>query len=159
MAKKHVWLQQYLMKIRIDMKHNRNWRCEFCRKHARETVWMNASWMHLTPPRANSYVHSVCDAGSGPCSEQLREANAEMGRLTGCPPTTLDRIPKVKGENYPMSASCAVCHNETEESRKTLKQCSRCELTRYCSVDCQRTDWSRHKDCCKVVKEVKWHWT
>ncbi|KAJ7248245.1 hypothetical protein B0H12DRAFT_1123755 [Mycena haematopus] len=140
------------------MKHNRNWRCEFCKNRARETVWMNASWMHLTPPRANSYVHNVCDAGAGPCAEQVQQTSAEMARLSGVPPSTPPR-PNLPGEKFPLSSSCAVCHNETEKSRKSLKQCSKCELTRYCSVDCQRTDWSRHKVCCAAVKDVEWHWT
>jgi hypothetical protein len=217
--KKQEWLQEFLRNIGLDMKHNRNWRCEFCsaswpqtvpfhchclmailEKPARETVWMSASWTHLTPPRSNSYVspslglsfahcrvfyyllfqvHHVCDAGAGPCSEQLREINAYMAEASGFPPSGLPRQPKRKGqEKFPMSSSCAVCHNEADESRKNLKQCAKCELTRYCrsvdfsnqpsscllipdaipSVDCQRTDWKRHKECCKAVKEVKWHW-
>ncbi len=28
-------------------------------KHARETVWMSASWMHLSPPRMVCYVRRV----------------------------------------------------------------------------------------------------
>ncbi|KAJ6551702.1 hypothetical protein B0H19DRAFT_950154 [Mycena capillaripes] len=159
LAKKQQWVQDFLRRIGLDMKHNRNWRCEFCKKHARETVWMNVSWIHLPSPRANSYVHHVCDAGTGPCAEQLRAVNAEVGRLTGFPPTGLPVQARIKGgETYPLSSSCAVCHNEAEESRKSLKQCAKCELTRYCSVDCQRADWTRHKECCKAIKEVKWHW-
>ncbi|KAJ6536004.1 hypothetical protein DFH09DRAFT_98790 [Mycena vulgaris] len=157
---KYRWLQSFLLKIANDTKHNRNWRCEFCTKHAREISWMNASWLHLTPPRANCYVHNLCNTVDGPCAEQLRQANFEMGRATGCPPTNLPRATKPKGQKeYPMSSSCAVCHNPADESRRNLKQCAKCELTRYCSVDCQRADWSRHKECCKTVKEVQWHWT
>ncbi|KAJ7025593.1 hypothetical protein C8F04DRAFT_1128054 [Mycena alexandri] len=145
--------------IRTDMKHSRNWRCEFCTKSARETVWMNASWMHLPEPRANSYVHHVCDAAIGPCADKLRAVDAEMARMSGLPPTgSLPPVPKPKGTKFPMSSSCAVCNNETSESRKSLKQCAKCQLTRYCSVECQRSDWPRHKACCKVVKEVKWIW-
>ncbi|KAJ7083603.1 hypothetical protein B0H15DRAFT_850108 [Mycena belliarum] len=157
-VQRHKWLQGFLLRIAKDMKHNRNWRCEFCTKHARETNWMNTSWMHLPQPRVHCYVHSVCNAVTGPCSEQLRLASAEISRLTGMPPAELPQIPSKKGEKFPMSSSCAVCHNEADESRKNLKQCAKCELTRYCSVDCQRADWTRHKECCKTVKEVKWHW-
>ncbi|KAJ7318197.1 hypothetical protein DFH08DRAFT_917638 [Mycena albidolilacea] len=159
MEKKSLWLQDFLRKIGPDMKHNRNWRCEFCKTHARETVWMNASWMHLSPPRANSYVHNICDAGAGPCAEQVYQSSAEMARLSGVPPSPRPPPKLYSEEKFPLSSSCAVCNNDTEKSRKNLKQCAKCELTRYCSVDCQRTDWSRHKVCCKAVKEVKWHWT
>ncbi|KAK7052442.1 MYND-type domain-containing protein [Favolaschia claudopus] len=158
MPKKHKWLQEYLRNLPPDMKHNRNWRCEFCKVHARETVWMNSSWMHLTPPRALSYVHHVCNAAVGPCAENVRAIDAEMARMNNLPPTF--SIPARDLDiTFPMSASCAVCHDESEKSRKHLKQCAKCELTRYCSVDCQREDWSRHKICCKSLKEVKWHWT
>ncbi|KAJ7148720.1 hypothetical protein C8R43DRAFT_515159 [Mycena crocata] len=157
--KKYQWLQEFLVRIEQDMKYNRNWRCEFCRKHAREVVWQNASWLSRSPPRAQSYVHNICNSETGPCAEQSRNVTAEMGRQTGCPPTSLPREPKPNSQaKYPLSSSCAVCHNDAEESRRNLKQCSKCELTRYCSVECQRTDWSRHKECCKAVKEVNWHW-
>ena len=33
-----------------------------------------------------------------------------------------------------------------------LFQCSNCKLVRYCSVDCQRGDWKRHKSTCKAKK-------
>ncbi|KAF7377834.1 MYND-type domain-containing protein [Mycena sanguinolenta] len=155
-AKREQWLWTFLPNLALDMKHNRNWRCEFCKNRARETYWMNAPWMHLNPPRVVSYVHHVCDAGAGPCAERLRQINAEVARQTGLPPAA--NLPPTD-QVFPLSASCAVCHNETEKSRKNLKQCSRCELTRYCGVDCQRADWRRHKVCCAAVKEVKWHWT
>ncbi|KAJ6460978.1 hypothetical protein C8R45DRAFT_536450 [Mycena sanguinolenta] len=158
--KKHQWLWTFLEKLGPDMKHNRNWRCEFCKTRAREAYWMSASWSHLTPPRTISYVHNVCDAGTGPCAEQLKQLHTAMGQETGCPPRTFPRLNLPPGsDKFPLSGSCAVCHDETEKSRKNLKQCSRCELTRYCSVDCQRADWNRHKVCCAAVKEVKWHWT
>ncbi|KAJ7148707.1 hypothetical protein C8R43DRAFT_515047 [Mycena crocata] len=132
-AKKHQWLSGFLLNIGKDMKHNRNWRCEFCKKHARETVWMMCSWMHLEQPKVNCYVHSVCNAASGPCAEEIRDANEQMSRMTGFPATNLPREVKKKGQpEYPMSASCAVCHNDAEESRKSL-QCAKCELTRYLS--------------------------
>ncbi|KAJ7170998.1 hypothetical protein C8R46DRAFT_1087429 [Mycena filopes] len=130
MVQKHEWLQGFLERIGRDMKHTRNWRCEFCKKHARETVWMNASWMHLTPPRMVCYVHNICDAGAGPCYEELRASEAYVARMNGVPPSG-PPLPKTQ-KNYPMSSSCLVCNNEASESRKSLKQCARCELTRYC---------------------------
>ncbi|KAJ7148884.1 hypothetical protein C8R46DRAFT_916588, partial [Mycena filopes] len=108
------------------------------------------------PSRVLSQVHNICDAGEGPCYEELRKSAAYVARISGVPPVG-PPLPRTQ-ETYPMSASCLVCNNEASESRKSLKKCARCELTRYCSVDCQRQDWKRHKDCCKVVKEVKWVW-
>lgn len=34
-----------------------------------------------------------------------------------------------------------------------MKKCSRCRLAVYCSVDCQRNDWSFHKVMCKKNEE------
>jgi len=35
------------------------------------------------------------------------------------------------------------------------KNCSRCHKARYCSVDCQKTDWSSHKHKCKSHDKSK----
>ena len=32
-----------------------------------------------------------------------------------------------------------------------LKRCSRCHITRYCSIQCQRKDWDFHRFACSVV--------
>ena len=32
-----------------------------------------------------------------------------------------------------------------------LKRCSRCQITKYCSVDCQKKDWDFHRFACSVV--------
>ena len=34
-------------------------------------------------------------------------------------------------------------------SRPSKTKCSRCKLTYYCGVDCQKKDWSTHKKICK----------
>jgi sulfatase maturation enzyme AslB (radical SAM superfamily) len=49
-----------------------------------------------------------------------------------------------------------------ETASKTLKECSRCKLAQYCSVDCQRANWNwkyknmmgaSHKIVCKDLCE------
>ncbi|KAF7324829.1 ATP-binding cassette transporter [Mycena kentingensis (nom. inval.)] len=126
-------------------------------ERARETVWNKASWLHLNPPRMTCYVHNICDMDNPVCGEYIRQGDVEMARLNGLPrPPPLTRKRPEPGWDFPLSASCAECHEESVKSRKKLKQCGRCGLTRYCSVECQRTDWPRHKVCCKAVKEVKW---
>ncbi|KAF2790092.1 hypothetical protein K505DRAFT_207046, partial [Melanomma pulvis-pyrius CBS 109.77] len=34
----------------------------------------------------------------------------------------------------------------------TLKQCSRCKLTLYCSAKCQKSNWPMHKKACAQKK-------
>ncbi|CAF1861592.1 unnamed protein product [Brassica oleracea var. botrytis] len=47
----------------------------------------------------------------------------------------------------PDASECSVCGN------LTTKKCSRCKSVRYCSAECQRSDWNGgHKLKCKVVK-------
>ncbi|KIK63967.1 hypothetical protein GYMLUDRAFT_40181 [Collybiopsis luxurians FD-317 M1] len=33
-----------------------------------------------------------------------------------------------------------------------LKECSRCQVTRYCSTDCQKRDWRRHRQECRDLR-------
>ena len=48
------------------------------------------------------------------------------------------------------------CYNCTFLKRQPqkgmeLKLCSRCHITKYCSVDCQKMDWDFHRFACSVV--------
>lgn len=49
--------------------------------------------------------------------------------------------------------SCAKCQKDNDVS---LKSCGRCLQVRYCSSECQKQDWHRHKltDCCCTVLYV-----
>ena len=51
---------------------------------------------------------------------------------------------------------CSSC-GEPETASETHKECSRCKLAQYCSVDCQRADWKNemasHKIVCKDLCE------
>lgn len=43
-------------------------------------------------------------------------------------------------------AVCVVC--DTDNSTAPLKHCAKCKEVIYCSQDCQRDDWKRHKKVC-----------
>jgi hypothetical protein len=47
---------------------------------------------------------------------------------------------------------CRTCH-ATEPAN--MKSCDACKLARYCSVECQRLDWTDHKRFCDVERCVK----
>ncbi|TFB01188.1 hypothetical protein CCMA1212_007030 [Trichoderma ghanense] len=48
-----------------------------------------------------------------------------------------------------MAASCQNCSKTQPEV--TLKKCAKCQSTLYCSRDCQKADWKKHrKDCSKA---------
>ena len=44
--------------------------------------------------------------------------------------------------------TCANCGTGEEDENK-LKACTACKLVRYCSRDCQKAHWPRHKKACK----------
>ena len=45
---------------------------------------------------------------------------------------------------------CSNCKHPTKIG-KDLKRCSRCHITRYCSVQCQKKDRDFHPFACAVV--------
>ncbi|KAK0205815.1 hypothetical protein DFS33DRAFT_1257529 [Desarmillaria ectypa] len=50
-------------------------------------------------------------------------------------------------------SSCIVCNS------KIGKGCAKCK-TRYCSKECQKSDWPRHKSLCKILKTLhEWNRT
>ena len=46
-------------------------------------------------------------------------------------------------------AGCAAAGCASEEASSV---CSRCEAVRYCSRECQRTDWKAHKPVCTAAQ-------
>ena len=54
-----------------------------------------------------------------------------------------------------VSSVYSVCSNCKHPAKKVedLKGCSRCHITRYCSVQCQRQDWDFHQFACLVVSK------
>ena len=45
---------------------------------------------------------------------------------------------------------CLVCDKHTQPDGSELMNCSRCHKAKYCSRNCQRTDWKKHKGVCKA---------
>ena len=43
---------------------------------------------------------------------------------------------------------CRGCGNEKSSSGTNLLTCARCQAAKYCSAECQRADWKKHKSVC-----------
>ncbi|KAI9025436.1 hypothetical protein DFJ74DRAFT_38827 [Hyaloraphidium curvatum] len=52
------------------------------------------------------------------------------------------------------SFCCADCDAITTDKGRGMQRCGRCKAVRYCSQECQRKDWPRHKAVC-VPREAK----
>ena len=51
------------------------------------------------------------------------------------------------GSTIRSTPQCKVCGTEDH-----LKRCSKCGMVRYCSVECQHTDWRLHKPVCRRLE-------
>ncbi|EKM61061.1 uncharacterized protein PHACADRAFT_247401 [Phanerochaete carnosa HHB-10118-sp] len=48
--------------------------------------------------------------------------------------------------------SYAKCQPQQLRPLKQLSKCSRCKCILYCSADCMRSDWRRHKKFCRKIE-------
>ncbi|VDC07630.1 unnamed protein product [Peniophora sp. CBMAI 1063] len=137
-------------------KHTQKWCCEFCNVPARMSETQIMSWVNANPPKMNIYIHSLCNPSEGPCADTLRRATEVMARMGGHQPPPRSSI-KENPEEWPLMGSCAGCEAD-ETARHTTRACSACQLTRYCSEQCQKKHWNEHKAICKLKPQVKWYW-
>jgi len=66
--------------------------------------------------------------------------------------------PSVQAESSPSAPNIAQNFDQNkcegcEKEFSSLIQC-RCHQVAYCSVECQRKDWQKHKDICTAKKQV-----
>ena len=66
--------------------------------------------------------------------------------IIGC--SVLSPVSRVIKKKKPLEV-CVCCHKET-----IPKRCTRCSQAIYCSVECQKKDWSSHKLVCKKPVEA-----
>lgn len=50
-----------------------------------------------------------------------------------------------------MAGGCRVCKSGTSEGGGDLLTCARCHKAKYCSRECQRADWTKHKAQCAAL--------
>jgi len=60
-----------------------------------------------------------------------------------------------KEEERQLKRAARVCQLCGKEAGKSWKKCSICRLGRYCSEECQRADWKKHKKSCKKAAARK----
>jgi len=77
------------------------------------------------------------------CSPQCREEGKESHQQD-CLERRRDR--EERREKKSKKVQCDTCQKKFPYTK--MKKCSRCRRATYCSVDCQRLDWQRHRDVC-----------
>lgn len=78
------------------------------------------------------------------CSKTCREDSKEVHKAT-CLLNQEARLER-RGRKA-KQVSCDTCNRRQSYTR--MKKCSRCRNATYCSVECQKQDWNRHKEECK----------
>jgi hypothetical protein len=59
-----------------------------------------------------------------------------------------DELPRT-GTRVTRVERCRSCGKPENEEGVSLKKCSRCQKVKYCSGDCQKKDWKKHRAECK----------
>lgn len=67
--------------------------------------------------------------------------------------TTKDKIRSLKKDHNIPQGDPNVCARCLKSSSVKLKRCSRCKSVSYCTVECQKADWSKHKTYCVISHE------
>ncbi|KAF8134194.1 hypothetical protein K438DRAFT_799409 [Mycena galopus ATCC 62051] len=152
------WAQKATMAIGYDMKHTQQWECEACGEPARETWFDPRPSLLPSGPLVVVHIHHLCEAGGGACHTKVQDRARELAiEAGGMLPAPSLHLPQPSAHAIPLASGCAKCQrDETGALGSPISRCSRCKLTRYCSVECQTEDWPRHGKICKTIKEVKW---
>lgn len=90
--------------------------------------------------RSQEAMHEACKQEAPKVREQIDMAVAmqiiEMG------------YKEMVKNNPSYTVECGACHQK--KSLTIMHQCGRCMKVFYCGEECQRNDWSIHKQTCKT---------
>lgn len=50
--------------------------------------------------------------------------------------------------------ACCHCHLQEDTAVRRFQCCGRCSVVRYCSRDCQHSDWKKHRKACRLIAPV-----
>ncbi|MCF7900289.1 zinc finger MYND domain-containing protein [Candidatus Babeliales bacterium] len=90
------------------------------------------------------------------CSQVLlKKGNKNTQEIRHYHPV-INQMFKDRGEKTKLSIPCAACFKKQEnmEDGIKMKKCGGCESIFYCSQECQKIDWKKHKEVCKPLPQL-----
>jgi hypothetical protein len=90
-----------------------------------------------------------------------------LSLLKGILGVVLDQLAKPMGSAEPdrsppaprtqatqsQKAGCLKCGAASTKAGNSLLKCAKCKTVKYCSPDCQKKDWKKHKQVCKQMQD------
>lgn len=151
-----TWMKEWMSRCEKD-------RCAWCDLSFERAPWM-ASWLYCcshTPNRVHNYsllFHNGCEV---PFHAQLEETNRINAlkhipwEIEKYPPDALKKVYQdCLREHAHDGASCDNCHVSQQKNFR-LKTCTGCKAVKYCSVECSKENWSKHKAFCLRAQEQR----
>ncbi len=65
----------------------------------------------------------------------------------------LRSLTRAQADDKPKKDGCLKCGVATTKAGNALLKCVKCKTAQYCSPNCQKKDWKKHKLVCKQVRE------
>jgi len=88
------------------------------------------------------------------CSRALfKKANKDTKKIRHSLPA-INQLFEDKKEKTKLSAPCAVCFVLPKDMEVSMKLCAGCESIFYCSKECQKIYWKKHKEVCKPLPQL-----
>jgi hypothetical protein len=113
---------------------------QYCSKECQQTNW----------PRHRT----TCDrGGASRTPASLQQCRDELATCLAVPPTQQHDDVHPGAPAAESVKACQFCAKSQAHVASRLKLCNRCRSVRYCSVECQRSDWSTHKIQCSKPGE------
>nr|KMM65902.1 hypothetical protein CPAG_02243 [Coccidioides posadasii RMSCC 3488] len=112
------------------------WDCQFCGEISKH-LYMSGMPRLMDMRKWLVYAIPICRT-LGPCDRKAVMLVDQIFR---------ERFPRVAIPDGPCCEVCGFIHN--------LKQCTRCKMIQYCSIECQAHHWPIHKkDCRNAEREI-----
>ncbi|KAI9030262.1 hypothetical protein DFJ74DRAFT_748020 [Hyaloraphidium curvatum] len=109
-------------------------RCLACAAHAIGFVSLGTLYPNTWPRTFRSNLYPACGSCDAALARRAQLWQEKADKATGLRPHRI--------------LTCGAQCGASSVDPATFQRCSRCKLVSYCSKECQRKDWARHKKVC-----------